>query len=467
MTIFKNIQPIDISELPVQKRIASMTIDCFDIPVMNCSHYFLSHFHSDHYTRLSKSFEHHVYCSKTTAELVSSRIGAQAIGLDMYKTYSIGTFHVMLIEANHCPGAVLFLFLIDSKYFLHTGDFRYDPKYHNFASKVNISFKSIYLDNTYENFIHFPSQKEAISKILNIFNQKGKLCPLNICVLCCSYSVGKEKIFLSIAEYLDKKVQVTEDKMSIYKCYDSYTVDKINSDVLEIVNEKRLSEETYGFKKCFELKKKLTSIEKKRMPRKSPGFIHFPQSNLDFSNENIQKLELIKCTQPRPGKTSILSTPKSKEFATLPNINFHKFNNETISCDKLINQLELGNPTAGTCIDMESTINSDSSCDLERGPFDRLTTEESQIKVISMAQLQSIDTSKIFADKIYIICGTGWKEKIEFKNYKRMDGKTIKNGIEIVYFRYSEHSSSTELDDFKNSNRYEKMINTVNNPGEI
>jgi len=98
-------------------------------------------------------------------------------------------------------------------------------------------------------------------------------------------------------------------------------------------------------------------------------------------------------------------------------------------------------------------------------PFDRLTIEEASIKVISLFELNSFDFSKIFADKIYILCGTGWKEGTKFKNFKRMDGKTIKNGIEIIHFRYSEHSSAHELEEFKNYNNYESIINTVNNKG--
>ena len=286
------IEPIDISELPSFKKIQSITVDCFEIPVKNCTHYFLSHFHSDHYTRLNKSFEYPVYCSKTTAGLVAMRIGAKAIGLEMYTTYNLGKFYVRLVEANHCPGAVLFIFAFGSDYFLHTGDFRYHPKYHNFRN-FKVTFKSIYLDNTYENFLQLPSQKEAISKILSIFDTSGKLCTPNICVLCCTYMVGKEKIFLSVGEYLDKKVQVTEDKMSIYKCHDKYSIEKINHDVLEIVNEKRITEKTFGFTKNLKLKANTKSIQKKCLSKRLADYVTIQPQNNFQNNTEIQKLKEI------------------------------------------------------------------------------------------------------------------------------------------------------------------------------
>ncbi|GET92393.1 hypothetical protein, conserved [Leishmania tarentolae] len=134
--------------------------------------YFLSHFHSDHYAGITNLWHSGtIYCSRPTAALTQSQLGVPSSWLfpmDLGKTYIFslstgvclshvpetphhpcvqavlsssatpsrgeaqeknddGIFAVRLIQANHCPGAVMFLFV--SPVFgtvLHTGDFRFN-----------------------------------------------------------------------------------------------------------------------------------------------------------------------------------------------------------------------------------------------------------------------------------------------------------------------------------------------------
>ncbi|KPA82413.1 hypothetical protein ABB37_03487 [Leptomonas pyrrhocoris] len=139
--------------------------------------FFLSHFHSDHYTGIRRTWHTDtIYCSRATAALTQSELGVSSACLfpmDMHETYvfSLQTgvclacvpetplhprvqamlrgapsppstpttttrighveqedvFAVRLIPANHCPGAAIFFFV--SPLFgtvVHTGDFRFN-----------------------------------------------------------------------------------------------------------------------------------------------------------------------------------------------------------------------------------------------------------------------------------------------------------------------------------------------------
>ena len=91
--------------------------------------HFLSHFHSDHYVGLTPSFGAKVYASAVTAALVVRRLGLPSTQLvvlpiggptEVSYTSTDGlreplTARVTLIDANHCPGAVLLLFQASSR----------------------------------------------------------------------------------------------------------------------------------------------------------------------------------------------------------------------------------------------------------------------------------------------------------------------------------------------------------------
>ena len=79
---------------------------------------------------------------------------------------------VTLIDANHCPGAVMFLFQGYFGCILHTGDFRYFDGMLDIPPFTNeIIINTLYLDNTYcDPKCEFPTRAEAKQKILEIIH---------------------------------------------------------------------------------------------------------------------------------------------------------------------------------------------------------------------------------------------------------------------------------------------------------
>ena len=108
-------------------------VDGFKIKSLTTKHYFLSHFHGDHYTGLTNHFnEGIIYCTPTTRALAIRVLGVnpnRLIALDFNVRTNIVGIYVTLFDANHCPGAALLQFeLPNGTTHIHTGDFRYHPK---------------------------------------------------------------------------------------------------------------------------------------------------------------------------------------------------------------------------------------------------------------------------------------------------------------------------------------------------
>ncbi|KAG0745802.1 hypothetical protein G6F57_001772 [Rhizopus arrhizus] len=241
-----------VKTCPFYKRVkdTQFVVDAFnygDIP--GCDGYFLSHFHTDHYGGLRSNWSHGpIYCSQVTANLIKQELKVDPRfihPLPMDELYPIpqSNVKVALIDANHCPGSVLFLFVVERAdktvvRHLHTGDFRAAPRMclHPLVRQPdNPSIQCLYLDTTYLNPQYaFPAQEECIQAVCdtiekeilkdkkkntlngwlaqtgtNAFNMLMQPKPKKqTLIVVGTYTVGKERVF-----FKDKELQsmITEN----------------------------------------------------------------------------------------------------------------------------------------------------------------------------------------------------------------------------------------------------------------
>jgi len=223
-------------------------VDAFRYSDSNyCRIYFLTHFHSDHYDGLRSSFNHGlILCTFTTARLCQNILGIhqkylrpipfnQPVLLSDIQGIS-KTFHpvddwtVTFIDANHCPGAsqIIFQSVIHSKTHLHTGDFRYDkevmlsiPFLRSIAEEKSLN--SLYLDTTYIKASKgnvFPSYEESLQQIIEIIESALKKEPKTL-VLLQTYSLGKERILVAIAERFKFRIYAPKTRWNMIQNLDS------------------------------------------------------------------------------------------------------------------------------------------------------------------------------------------------------------------------------------------------------
>ncbi|KAL4140141.1 hypothetical protein PRNP1_015212 [Phytophthora ramorum] len=207
----------------------------------NSSIYFLTHFHSDHYGGLGKSFDCGIiYCNEVTAKLVVQELGVQSkfvhlVGMNT--PVLVGDVQVTFMDANHCPGSAIILFrLKDGKTYLHTGDFRFHRKmldYHGLQSHIPTGNETIdhngkivgvnrldgvYLDTTYcDPKYTFPTQQVAVDHALDLMDKHMK--QEKVLYLFGSYTIGKERLFMEIARKFQKKVCVSNTKLKIIETF--------------------------------------------------------------------------------------------------------------------------------------------------------------------------------------------------------------------------------------------------------
>ncbi|CAL8301434.1 unnamed protein product [Lota lota] len=219
---------------PFYKKIpgTGFAIDAFSYGLIEgISSYFLTHFHSDHYQGLTKKSTVPIYCNKITGNLVRSKLKVEEQYLHilpMNTRVMVDDVEVILMEANHCPGAAMLLFFLpDGQIVLHTGDFRADPTMESYPELLSCRVQTLYLDTTYCSPEYtFPHQQEAISFAANTAFELVALHPRTL-VVCGSYCIGKEKVFLALAEVLGSNVCLSRDKYNTMCCLESEPIRKL------------------------------------------------------------------------------------------------------------------------------------------------------------------------------------------------------------------------------------------------
>ncbi|CAM9735707.1 unnamed protein product [Ectocarpus sp. 12 AP-2014] len=184
-------------------------VDGFRFTNPRCRHYLLTHFHSDHTTGLYKSFSAGIiYCSHGTANLIVELMGVnreRVVALPMDTPVLVAGFELTLIDANHCPAAVMFVIRDPrpgGRTTLHTGDFRAAESVcrNPVVTSLKGRLDSLYLDTTYCGPRHtFPDQSEVLAQAAQLVRMELQRDP-NTLFLVGTYSIGKEKVLEAVAK---------------------------------------------------------------------------------------------------------------------------------------------------------------------------------------------------------------------------------------------------------------------------
>lgn len=210
---------------PFYKKIpgTSFTVDAFQFgAVEDCKAYFLTHFHSDHYGGLTKSWANGpIYCTPVTARLLTLCLYVDEKWihpLPLGTSHFIDGVEVRMLEANHCPGAAIIHFrLKNGQAILHTGDFRACKAMQDYPELSRGSIHTLYLDTTYCNQRYrFPLQKEVIKFVVDVTRAALKKNSRTLVVVG-AYSIGKERVYLGIAEALNVPIFAESRRNRILK----------------------------------------------------------------------------------------------------------------------------------------------------------------------------------------------------------------------------------------------------------
>ncbi|XP_030077246.1 5' exonuclease Apollo-like [Microcaecilia unicolor] len=227
-----------------------IAVDFWQIKKCNHVHlFFLSHMHSDHTAGLSPKWNRPIYCSPLTAKILQLRLQVNGRWIHpleegvphMLKLDNIRkeTMTVTLIDANHCPGSVMFLFEGYFGTILYTGDFRYTPdmlKHPALNNRKTIDV--LYLDNTNCNPDRaLPSRQEATRQIVDLIRRHPEHD-----VMIGLYSLGKETLLRDLAVEFQTCIRVSPKRLeliNLLKLKDVFILEETASSVCAVERRRR------------------------------------------------------------------------------------------------------------------------------------------------------------------------------------------------------------------------------------
>ncbi|EFC38573.1 hypothetical protein NAEGRDRAFT_59473 [Naegleria gruberi] len=122
---------------------------------------------------------------------------------------------VNIIDANHCPGSIMFLL---EGYFgnvLFTGDFRYDARILQAPCFRDKKIDHLYLDDTFlDKMYDFPTRQEAGKQVISVI----KSLPDTTHILIAVDHLGKEELMLALATTFQTLIVVPEERYELLEC---------------------------------------------------------------------------------------------------------------------------------------------------------------------------------------------------------------------------------------------------------
>ncbi|ETI25227.1 hypothetical protein G647_04600 [Cladophialophora carrionii CBS 160.54] len=215
---------------------------------------FLSHVHSDHLMGLESVKMPFVYCSATTKRILLKmekyphRINfakgilearkqqykhlkniLRAVPLNTATEIELGprsVIRVTLLDANHCPGAVMFLVEGDGRAIVYTGDVRAEPWWVNSIVQNPVllpyacglkRLDCIYLDTTFathdEPYKEFPTKAQGLQELL----EKVAQYPQDTIFYFRAWTLGYEAVWVALSNFLQSQIHVNDYQLGIFR----------------------------------------------------------------------------------------------------------------------------------------------------------------------------------------------------------------------------------------------------------